>query len=55
MTFARIFPWLLFAVAIGVNATNLPGAHFVWDDTYVVEDNPAIRDLANAPEFFRQV
>ena len=47
--------WLcagLFALALAVSATALPDARFVWDDLYVIENNPAITDMANIPSFF---
>jgi len=45
-------PCALFLFAVLVSATNLPGAEFVWDDTYVIQGNPAIRDLQSLPSYF---
>lgn len=42
---------VVFAAAVALYANAL-GGQFVWDDTYVVRDNPAIRDLSNVPSFF---
>lgn len=45
-------PVSLFALAVLVSATNLPGAEFVWDDSYVIQSNPAIRNLQSLPSYF---
>jgi hypothetical protein len=42
----------VFLLSLGVSAFSLPGARFVWDDTYLIQNNPSIRDLGQAGSYF---
>jgi hypothetical protein len=42
----------LLVLSIGVSFANLEVREFVWDDTYLVEENPALADPGNLPRYF---
>lgn len=43
---------VLFAVAILIAFSNVPGNAFALDDQHTIEQNPWVRSLANIPRFF---
>lgn len=45
-------PAAIFVLGFGLSAANLPAAEFVWDDTYVIAQNPDIKDLSRVPSLF---
>lgn len=47
-----LLPAALFLLALSVASTNLPGARFVWDDVYVIENNPTLKSLDSISSYF---
>jgi len=43
---------LLFLLSLGTASSNLNVAEFVWDDTYLVEQNPAMDSISSIPAYF---